>query len=102
METFHLKGKITRKGKLKIDLPEGLAPGEVEVTITVPTPDDLSDEDRPFTDEELKELMRPDPKTGAEIVARLKKEGGWEDKGILDGVEWVQEQRRKRRERHKW
>ena len=102
METFHLKGRITRRGKLKVDLPEGLTPGEVDVTITVPTPDELSDEDQPLTDEEIVELMRPNPKTGAEIVARLEREGGWEDKGIADGAEWVKEQRRKRREQHKW
>jgi len=95
METLHLKGRITRRGKLKVDLPEGLPAGEVDVMITVPAPDELSDEDRPLTDEEIEELLRPNPKTGAEIVARLKKEGGWEDLGITDGAEWVQEQRRK-------
>ena len=102
METFHLKGRVTESGTLEINLPEGLNPGEVDVTITVSTPDDLSDEDRPLTDEEIKEFMRPNPKSGAEIVARLEREGGWEDKGIPDGDEWVKEQRRKRREQNKW
>lgn len=102
MEIFHLKGRITKNGKLKLDLPEGLTPGEVEVTITVPTSHEQPDEDRPLTDPEIKELMRPNPKTGAEIVARLEREGGWEDKGITDGAEWVKEQRRKRREQSKW
>jgi hypothetical protein len=35
------------------------------------------------------------PLSGAEIVALLEQEGGWEDLGITDGAEWVQEQRRK-------
>lgn len=96
METFHLKGRVTENGTLEINLPKGLNPGEVDVTITVSTPDDLSDEDRPLTDEEIKELMRPNPKSGAEIVARLEREGGWEEKGITDGAQWVKEQRLKR------
>jgi hypothetical protein len=58
-------------------------------------PDTLSDENRPLTDSEIRELMRVEPKTGAEIVARLRKEGGWEDLEIADGAEWVHEQRRK-------
>ena len=45
--------------------------------------------------------MTPTPKTGAEIVA-AGHTGGWEDYGISDSVEWVEEQRRKRREQREW
>jgi hypothetical protein len=108
MVTLHkiqLTGRITESGELKIDdLPEGLPPGEVQVTleVEVPAEEEIPWEDRPWTDEEIKEMMTITPKTGAEIVARLEKEGGWEDKGITDGAEWVQEQRRKRREKNRW
>lgn len=43
------------------------------------------------------------PATGAEIAEMLESEDGWwEDLGITDGVEWVNEQRRKRFENSKW
>jgi len=101
METFHLKGRVTESGELEIDLPEGLTPGEVDVTIKVLPHEEKSFEDRPWTDEEIQEMLRPHPKTGAEIVA-AGHTGGWEHYGITDGGEWVKEQRRKRREKRGW
>ena len=95
MVAIQLKGRITESGELDIELPKGLPAGEVEVTLNVENTDELPWELRPWTPEELAELMKPDPKTGAEIVAWLQQEGGWEDLGITDGAEWVQEQRRK-------
>ena len=41
------------------------------------------------------------PKTGKEIVEQGLI-GGWEHKGITDSVEWVEEQRRKIKERNRW
>ncbi len=55
----------------------------------------------PLTNEEIAEMLRPEPMTGAEIVA-AGLTGGWADLGIPDGAEWVQEQRRKRREKRGW
>ncbi len=52
-----------------------------------------------WTEEELAELMRVEPLTGAEIVAAGLL-GGWED--IQNGAEWVNEQKRKRRQKAKW
>ena len=79
---------------------------EVEVTVKVPpekNAEELS-EDRPWTEEEIQEMLKPGtPKTGAEIAAEIEKEGGgWEHYGITDSAEWVEEQRRKRRERNQW
>ena len=54
-----------------------------------------------FTEEEIKELLTFIPTSGAEIAA-MGLIGGWEHKGITDSVEWVNEQRRQRRERNKW
>jgi hypothetical protein len=55
-----------------------------------------------WTDEEIAEFMRHEPKSGHEII----KEGlfgAWKDlPGPTDGVEWQDEQRRKRLEKHRW
>lgn len=59
------------------------------------------EEVEPLTDAEIANMLRPEPMTGAEIVA-AGLTGGWADLGITDGTEWVQEQRRKRREKHSW
>jgi len=107
MVTVHkiqLTGRITESGELKIDdLPEGLPPGEVQVTleVEVPVEEEIPWEERPWTDEEIREMTTITPKTGAEIVA-AGHVGGWEDYGITDSVEWLEEQRRKRREQREW
>lgn len=96
-----IKGYI-RNGELVIDLPKDVQDGEIEVRVTVKTPADVTPDAEPlWTDDELAALIRPEPKTGAEIVA-LGHTGGWEHKGITDSVAWVQEQRRKRREQRGW
>jgi len=63
--------------------------------------DELAWEERPWTKAELRELMRPDPKTGAEIAAMI--ESGevdtsvWAAMEIPDVVEWVKDLRRQER-----
>lgn len=101
MVALHLKGLITEDGQLKVDLPEGITPGEVDITVEL-APENVPWELRPWTKEELAELMKPDIKTGAEIVAMLQEMGseGWDH--ITDGAEWVREQRRKSAENSKW
>ncbi len=105
MVTLHkiqLTGQITETGELKIDdLPANLPPGQVQVTIEIPVSAEIPWEDRPWTDEEIRDMMMSTPKTGAEIVA-AGHTGGWEDYGITDSVEWLEEQRRKRREQLGW
>ncbi|MBL8163686.1 MAG: hypothetical protein JNJ61_16995 [Anaerolineae bacterium] len=61
---------------------------------------DVSD-DAPFSPEEIAELTRVEPLPPAEVVA-LGLLGTWSHKMIGDGAEWVNEQKRKRRERRKW
>ncbi|MCE7988469.1 MAG: hypothetical protein DYG89_45505 [Caldilinea sp. CFX5] len=64
-------------------------------------PREIPWEEQPWTAEELRELMRPDPKSGAEIAAMI--ESGevdtsvWAAMDIPDVVEWVQELRRRER-----
>jgi hypothetical protein len=96
-----VKGYI-KDGKLNVDLPDNVADGEVEVTL--PIAEEASDahsvagDVKPLTDEEIAALMKPNPKTGAEI-ANNPAIGAWANYGITDSVEWIEEQRRKRREK---
>jgi hypothetical protein len=94
MNIIELTGRINQEGKLEVDLPEGLPPGEVRVRIE-------RTEIEPLTEEEVERLMRTEPLTGAEIVAGGLT-GGWRDLGIEDGQTWVEEQRRKRKARRAW
>lgn len=88
MSLIQVKAILTEDGKIEIDLPEGWQPGEISVEISLePT----------FTDEELEELMQFNPKPASEIET-----GGWEDMGIQDSVAFVEEIRRKRREKNQW
>ncbi len=91
---IQLNGRITEKGELEVELPPGLPPGEARVTIEIPL-------EPAWTPEELDEALKVVPMTGAEIVA-AGLTGGWKDKGITDAAEWVEEQRRRRRERRSW
>ena len=104
MTLIQLEGKINDQGQLELDLPEGLPTGAVHVTLEIAAaPDNAPWEERPWTDEELDALLKTEPKKGAEIAEWLMKEGntGWEQIGMT-GEEWVEEQRRKQRERSKW
>jgi hypothetical protein len=101
MIPIRLKGRVTESGKLDIELPPGIPVGEVEVTLEVVQSDEVPWEFRPWTDEELAELLKPDPKTGADIVEWLQQEGGWPDDD-LSGAEWVERMRRQERERRGW
>jgi hypothetical protein len=95
MVTFHLKGQITDDGQLVFDVPENLPPGDVDIILEIPNVDEQ------FTEAEIKELLTFTPMSGADIVgAGLA--GGWEDMNITDPVAWVDEQRRKQKERRKW
>jgi hypothetical protein len=96
-----IKGYV-RDGRIEVDLPDDVIEGEIEVKVPVERDMVSIEEPQPlWTDEELAELIKPDPKTGAEIIA-LGHTGGWEHKGIEDSVEWVQELRRQRRENRGW
>lgn len=94
MTTIQVSGRITEAGELEIKLPEGLPPGEARITIEI-SPREA------WSQEELERALRVEPMTGSEIVgAGLV--GGWEDQGIRDANEWVEEQRRRRRDRRAW
>lgn len=90
MPTIHLKGRITEEGELDLQLPAGLPPGEASITIEIPI-------EPGWTPEELDRALEVVPLTGAEIV-QGGLTGGWADRGISDGEEWVRERRQKRQE----
>ena len=54
-----------------------------------------------FTDEEAREMIRPKPKTGEEIVA-AGLTGGWADEGIENGLDYIKAQRAKNRVNNTW
>lgn len=84
MSVIELKGRITEDGELKVDLPKGLPAGEIRVLLDVPEQsNDLPWEERPWTAEEIRELMTFHPATGAEIVASGVV-GAWSDLEIHD------------------
>jgi hypothetical protein len=93
MATIRLKGQITEDGRLEVELPDGLESGEVNVVIeTTPS---SSSTGPAWTDEEIEELTRIEPKSGADIVASLGT--GWESLTV-SGSDWVEQIRRRRRE----
>ena len=98
MATIHLTGRVTEDVDLVFEAPKNLPPSEVQITIEVPRE---TNPEQDFTDEEIKELLTFTPKSGKEIVEQGLI-GGWEDMGITDSVAWVEEQRRKERERNRW
>lgn len=96
MTVIAVRGRINEQGQLEVNLPAGLPAGEVEVQLVFDAQSSQSEPEQ-WTAKELEELLRVEPLTGAEIVA-AGLVGGWENKGITDSSEWVEEQRRKRRE----
>ncbi|MGB7339806.1 MAG: hypothetical protein WBC91_13005 [Phototrophicaceae bacterium] len=88
MTMVQIKGILTENGKIEIEIPEGWQPGEVHVEITI---------DSVWSDDEIDELTKSNVKPASEITT-----GGWEDLDIQDSVEWVNENRQKRRGRFTW
>jgi hypothetical protein len=91
MEKLYLSGIITEDGRLEVTLPPGTPPGPAGVIV------EPLDENRPWTEEEIRAALVHHPKTGAEIAAS-DAIGSWAHLGIEDPVAWVEEVRRKERE----
>lgn len=66
-----IKGQI-KDGRLEVELPDNVTDGEVTLKLPVLIDESiLPPGEGPWTDEEIAELLRPEPKTGAEIVADM-------------------------------
>jgi hypothetical protein len=99
MTTKQVAGRVTPSGELIFETPKDLPPGDV--LITIEPLDARPSDSETFTEDELRDLLTFTPKSGAEVVA-AGLTGGWEHKAISDPIEWVEEQRRKQRERRGW
>jgi len=98
MVTLRLTGHINRNGELRVDLPPGVPPGEVDVIITMTS---APASDATWTDDEISRVIRVTPRSGEEIAAMLDEaEDGYHH--IADSARWVDEQRNKRREDRQW
>jgi hypothetical protein len=74
---LHVKGYITEDGQLKVDLPQGLKPGEVEVTITIPEEAETPWEELPWTEEELQASLNFHPVPAEDIVPWMGRYGDY-------------------------
>jgi hypothetical protein len=96
MTTVIIKGRLTDDGHIEAELPDGWQPGDVMIEVPI--------EQETWSEEELaelEELMKSEPVPGNEIV-HADEIGAWADMGIEDSVKFVEEMRRKRRERNQW
>lgn len=95
MITLHIKGQVTADGQLHFELPDNLPVGAVDITLEIPTPDEQS------TLSSTSHLLTFTPSSCAEVVA-TSVVGGSEHANGTDPLVWVEEQRRKQRERREW
>jgi len=86
--TIKLRGRITDEGKLEVELPSEVAPGEVEITVAHVESYEWSPAER----EELILMLRGNPVPADEIT--LPENSSWAQKGITDPVEFVESLRR--------
>lgn len=91
MTVIELSGRINDAGELEVILPSGLPSGEVRVLLELPsdesTSKELSWEQRPWTDEEMRDFLMFEPAAnGAEIIAMLTETDGWWKNGFLNNV----------------
>lgn len=90
MSSMRVTGWVREDGHVEFELPMQHPVGAIELVVEI-VEDSL-------TEEELLELTKLEPMTGAEIIA-AGLTGAWEDRGIEDSVEWVEQQRQARREK---
>ena len=97
-----IEGEATDDGELILQLPPDRPRGRLRITIeSAPENPELSDADY---DAELEELLNDDNPYGlgltADEIAKSPEIGAWAHRtDITDSVEFIAEQRRKRRER---
>jgi hypothetical protein len=106
MVMIQLEGRVTETGELSVVIPKGFPSGKVRVIIETEGVSPINEPNSQpiFTEAELANLLVVEPKTGAEIVAAIQAgllDEGWHDLD-LTGEEWVENQRRQRRERSQW
>ena len=104
---IELKARVGKGGIVTLQLPPEFEGHEVRITVESTRSSDATSteeipwEDRPWTKEEIEELLRPNPSTLGEI-ANSPEVGSWAHLGITDPVAWVEEVRRQEEERRRW
>ena len=102
---LELKVHVGKDRKVTLELPPEFEDDEVRITVEstrrAETTQEIPWEERPWTKEEIEELMTFKGQTGAEI-ASAPEVGSWAHLGITDPVAWVEEVRRQEEERRKW
>jgi len=95
-----LDAVIDENGELRARVPKGTKPGDRKILLLPPAPDAAvpRENERPWTESEIKQMLVSHPKSGAEI-AKSDAIGGWAHMGITDSVAFVEELRRERKER---
>jgi hypothetical protein len=104
MTTIELTARVSETGELKVQLPAEFRSNEVRVRVEALEDEQDQEkpwEERPWTREEIEELLQPNPQTGSEI-AKSPAIGSWSHLGIEDSAEYVEQLRRQRKERHQW
>jgi hypothetical protein len=94
MVTIKLQGYVTESHEIRAELPDWiqLPPGKVELIVR-PIEGGSDDTSPGWTEAELDAMLTFHPVPADQIVT-----GGWEDIGITDSQEWVEQQRRKHQE----
>jgi hypothetical protein len=89
------------------EMIDDLSPSEKQqvvdhITESVQTETDTPPDDLVWTEEELAELLKPgEPLTGRQMI-EAGVFGVWKDLDIEDSVEWLAQQRARRRDKFKW
>lgn len=101
MSTVEVIGTVNEAGELQVGKVHGLHAGKVRVVISEIV--SVAEDDEPlsveptWTDEELAELLKPVPGTGADIVRMITSgeldTSSWSH--ITDSVQWVEDLRRR-------
>jgi hypothetical protein len=95
--TIRVRGYVNSDGELRAQVPEGYPEGEIEFDLpeAIESAADASTGSNPaYSLDELHELLRPEPQSGAEIAASPEV-GSWAQLGIRSGQEWVDKVRRR-------
>lgn len=103
MTIYELHGRINEKGELEVTLPQHLPPQPVRVVVELQAAETLPWEERPWTAEELAEMLpAAEPGTGAEIADLIESGevdlSSWGELPMDNVVEWVKQQRQQRRQ----
>jgi len=94
---IELTATVSENDEITLHLPSELRGQTVNVRIQPSLVNEQVMDERPWTEVEIKALLDFHPVPAEAIVT-----GGWEDMGITDSQDWVEEQRRSEQEQRGW